>query len=163
VLGAVPWEPSPTTLTSKHLASHILPSIPVADDASVVGTFLVGSCLFTFYAAMPRPGVSAVVLLVFVLLTIVFVLITINNYRTNPTFIRWAATLESHRRSSLVRIVCQRHQLDIQQDHHPGDPTSEITLDACPSLGQEWPLATSGQPSTRAWPARDDASASRVK
>jgi succinate-acetate transporter protein len=72
-----------------YLASHILPSIPAADDASVVGTYLVGWCLFTFYMSIAALRVSAAVLLVFVLLTIAFVLLTIGNYRTNKSFIHW--------------------------------------------------------------------------
>jgi uncharacterized protein len=71
------------------LASHILPSLPAADDASVVGTYLVGWCLFTFYMTIAALRVSGAVLLVFVLLTIAFVLLTIGNYRTNKTFIHW--------------------------------------------------------------------------
>jgi uncharacterized protein len=72
-----------------YLASHILPSIPAADDASVVGTFLVGWCLFTFYMTIAAMRVSGAVLLVFALLTIAFVLLTIGNYRTNASFVHW--------------------------------------------------------------------------
>jgi uncharacterized protein len=72
-----------------YLATHILPSIPASDDASVVGTFLVGWCLFTFYMMIAALRVSGAVLLVFFLLTIAFVLLTIGNYRTNKTFIHW--------------------------------------------------------------------------
>jgi succinate-acetate transporter protein len=72
-----------------YLASHILPAIPPADDASVVGTFLVGWCLFTFYMTIAALRVSGAILLVFVLLTIAFVLLTIGNYRTNMSFVHW--------------------------------------------------------------------------
>jgi hypothetical protein len=72
-----------------YLASHILPSIPAADDASVVGTYLVGWCLFTFYMAIAATRVSGAVLLVFVLLTLAFVLLTIGNYRSNMSFVHW--------------------------------------------------------------------------
>jgi uncharacterized protein len=72
-----------------YLVMHILPSIPPADDASVVGSFLVGWCLFTFYMAIAALRVSGAVLLVFVLLTVAFVLLTIGNYRTNKTFLHW--------------------------------------------------------------------------
>jgi succinate-acetate transporter protein len=72
-----------------YLASHILPSLPPADEASVVGTFLVGWCLFTFYMSIAALRVSGAVLLVFVLLTIAFVLLTIGNYRTNAGFVHW--------------------------------------------------------------------------
>lgn len=72
-----------------YLASHILPSIPAADDASVVGTFLVGWCLFTFYMTIAALRVSGAVLAVFVLLTVAFVLLTIGNYRTNSGFVHW--------------------------------------------------------------------------
>jgi uncharacterized protein len=72
-----------------YLATHLLPSIPATDDAAVVGSFLVGWCLFTFYMSIAALRVSGAVLLVFVLLTIAFVLLTIGNYRTNKTFIHW--------------------------------------------------------------------------
>jgi succinate-acetate transporter protein len=72
-----------------YLATHILPTLPAADDASVVGTFLVGWCLFTFYMAIAALRVSGAVLLVFVLLTIAFVFLTIGNYRANKSFIHW--------------------------------------------------------------------------
>jgi uncharacterized protein len=72
-----------------YLATHLLPTLPAADDASVVGTFLVGWCLFTFYMAIAALRVSGAVLLVFVLLTIAFVLLTIGNYRTNMGFVHW--------------------------------------------------------------------------
>lgn len=72
-----------------YLASHILPSIPAADDPAVVGTFLVGWCLFTFYMSIAALRVSGAVLLVFVLLTITFVLLTIGNYRSNSHFVHW--------------------------------------------------------------------------
>jgi uncharacterized protein len=72
-----------------YLASHILPNIPAADAPSVVGSFLVGWCLFTFYMSIAALRVSGAVLLVFVLLTIAFVLLTIGNYRTNKTFLHW--------------------------------------------------------------------------
>jgi succinate-acetate transporter protein len=72
-----------------YLASHLLPSLPAADDASVVGTYLVGWCLFTFYMSIAAMRVSGAVLLVFVLLTIAFVLLTIGNYKTKSGFIHW--------------------------------------------------------------------------
>jgi uncharacterized protein len=72
-----------------YLAVHILPSAKPADVASIVGSFLVGWTLFTFYMTIAALRVSGAVLLVFVLLTIAFVLLTIGNYRTNATFIHW--------------------------------------------------------------------------
>ena len=72
-----------------YLATHILTSIPASEDASVVGTYLVGWCLFTFYMAIAATRVSVAVLLVFVLLTVAFVFLTIGNYRTNKSFIHW--------------------------------------------------------------------------
>jgi succinate-acetate transporter protein len=72
-----------------YLATHILPSAPAADVPSIVGTFLVGWCLFTFYMAIAALRVSGAVLLVFILLTIAFVLLTIGNYRSNQSFVHW--------------------------------------------------------------------------
>jgi succinate-acetate transporter protein len=72
-----------------YLVTHILPSVPAADQASVVGTFLVGWTLFTFYMAIAALRVSGAVLLVFILLTVAFVLLTIGNYRTNAGFVHW--------------------------------------------------------------------------
>jgi succinate-acetate transporter protein len=72
-----------------YLVVHILPGVSAADAPSVVGTFLVGWCLFTFYMSIAAMRVSGAVLLVFVLLTIAFVLLTIGNYRSNQTFVHW--------------------------------------------------------------------------
>jgi uncharacterized protein len=72
-----------------YLATHILPSAKITDIPAIVGTFLVGWTLFTFYMMIAALRVSGAVLLVFALLTIAFVLLTIGNYRTNSTFIHW--------------------------------------------------------------------------
>jgi uncharacterized protein len=72
-----------------YLASHILPSLPAADVPSVVGTFLVGWTLFTFYMMIAALRVSGAVLVVFFLLTLAFVLLTIGNYRSNMSFVHW--------------------------------------------------------------------------
>jgi len=71
------------------LVTHLLPSVSAADAPSVVGSFLVGWCLFTFYMSIAALRVSGAVLLVFVLLTIAFVLLTIGAYRSNMTFTHW--------------------------------------------------------------------------
>jgi hypothetical protein len=72
-----------------YLVVHILPGVAPADAPSVVGTFLVGWCLFTFYMTIAALKVNGAVLVVFILLTIAFVLLTIGNYRTNKSFIHW--------------------------------------------------------------------------
>jgi uncharacterized protein len=72
-----------------YLATHVLPGLPAGGAASVVGTFLVGWTLFTFYMTIAALRLNVALVLVFVLLTIAFVLLTIGNYRTNNTFIHW--------------------------------------------------------------------------
>jgi succinate-acetate transporter protein len=72
-----------------YLAVHILPGLPAADVPSVVGTFLVGWTLFTFYMMIAATRISGAVLLVFFLLTVAFVLLTIGNYRSNSGFVHW--------------------------------------------------------------------------
>jgi succinate-acetate transporter protein len=72
-----------------YLVVHILPGVKAVDVPVVVGTFLVGWTLFTFYMTIAALRVSGAVVLVFVLLTIAFVLLTIGNYRTNASFIHW--------------------------------------------------------------------------
>lgn len=53
-----------------------------ADKPAVVGTFLLGWCVFTAYMTVAALRVSGAVLLVFVLLTITFVLLTIGEYQS---------------------------------------------------------------------------------
>lgn len=72
-----------------YLVVHILPGVKAADAPSVVGTFLVGWTLFTFYMTIASLRVSGAVALVFVLLTIAFVLLTIGAYRSNMTATHW--------------------------------------------------------------------------
>jgi succinate-acetate transporter protein len=72
-----------------YLATHILPSVSAADVPSVVGTFLVGWTLFTFYMAIAALRINGAVLTVFILLTLAFVLLTIGNYRSNQSFVHW--------------------------------------------------------------------------
>jgi uncharacterized protein len=72
-----------------YLSVHILPSARLVDVPVIVGSFLVGWTLFTFYMMIAALRVSGAVLLVFILLTIAFVLLTIGNYRTNATAIHW--------------------------------------------------------------------------
>jgi uncharacterized protein len=72
-----------------YLATHILPTAAAADVPVIVGTFLVGWTLFTFYMTIAALRVSGAVLLVFALLTLAFVLLTIGNYRSNKSFVHW--------------------------------------------------------------------------
>jgi succinate-acetate transporter protein len=72
-----------------YLVVHILPGVSAADAPSVVGSFLVGWTLFTFYMSIAALRVSGAVLLVFVLLTIAFVLLTIGAYKSKTGFTHW--------------------------------------------------------------------------
>lgn len=72
-----------------YLVVHLLPTVKAADVPVVVGTFLVGWTLFTFYMSIAALRVNVAVLVVFVLLTLAFVLLTIGNYRSNMSFVHW--------------------------------------------------------------------------
>ena len=71
--------PENPTPCSRHLRNPV--TIP-ADAPAVVGTFLLGWCVFTAYMTVAAVRVSGAVLLVFVLLTITFVLLTIGEYQS---------------------------------------------------------------------------------
>jgi uncharacterized protein len=67
-----------------YLASHVLPNVKNPDDVAVVlGTFLLGWCVFTFYMTIASLRVSGAVALVFVLLTITFVFLTIGAFHSD--------------------------------------------------------------------------------
>jgi succinate-acetate transporter protein len=59
-----------------------------ADAPVVVGTFLLGWCVFTFYMTIAALRVSGAVLLVFVLLTVTFVFLTIGNFHSSVNTIK---------------------------------------------------------------------------
>jgi succinate-acetate transporter protein len=63
-----------------YLASHVLPSASSGDVPVILGTFLLGWCIFTFYMTIASLRVSGAVALVFVLLTITFVFLTIGGF-----------------------------------------------------------------------------------
>lgn len=66
-----------------YLASHVLPNVKNPDDVAVVlGTFLLGWCVFTFYMTIASLRVSGAVALVFILLTVTFVLLTIGAFHS---------------------------------------------------------------------------------
>jgi succinate-acetate transporter protein len=63
-----------------YLAEHILPTAKATDVPVILGTFLLGWCVFTFYMVLPSLRVSGAVALVFVLLTTTFVFLTIGAF-----------------------------------------------------------------------------------
>lgn len=66
------------------LAKFILPGVKSPADVSVtVGVFLLGWTIFTFYMIVPSLRVSGAVVVVFVLLTITFVLLTIGAFNSS--------------------------------------------------------------------------------
>jgi succinate-acetate transporter protein len=64
-----------------YLNSHV--QIAPADKPDVVGTFLLGWCVFTAYMIIPSLRVSGAVALVFVLLTVTFVFLTIGAFHSS--------------------------------------------------------------------------------
>ncbi|HTW20565.1 MAG TPA: acetate uptake transporter [Mycobacteriales bacterium] len=56
-----------------------------ADGPVVVGTFLLGWCIFTFYMTIASLRTNGAVFVVFALLTITFVLLTIGAFHSSPT------------------------------------------------------------------------------
>jgi uncharacterized protein len=69
----------------KFVAGGVAPAdIPVA-----VGVFLLGWTIFTAYMTIPSLRVSAAVALVFILLTVTFVLLTIGAFRSQTTVNEW--------------------------------------------------------------------------
>jgi succinate-acetate transporter protein len=69
----------------KFVAGGVAPAdVPVA-----VGVFLLGWTIFTAYMVVPSLRVSAAVALVFILLTVTFVLLTIGAFRSQATVTQW--------------------------------------------------------------------------
>jgi succinate-acetate transporter protein len=69
-----------------YLATHLIPGLPAADAGQIpviVGTFLLGWCVFTFYMTIAALRVSVAVLVVFALLTITFVFLTIGGFHSS--------------------------------------------------------------------------------
>jgi hypothetical protein len=64
-----------------------------ADLSVAVGVFLLGWTIFTFYTIVPSLRVSAAVALVFVLLTVTFVLLTIGAFQNNANVNHWGGYL----------------------------------------------------------------------
>jgi len=68
------------------LSKFVLPGVKSPAEVSVaVGVFLLGWTIFTFYMIVPSLRVSGAVVVVFVLLTVTFVLLTIGAFETNAT------------------------------------------------------------------------------
>ena len=61
----------------------VAPGVAPADAPTAVGVFLLGWTIFTAYMTIASTRVSGAVLLVFVLLTVTFVLLTIGAFRGN--------------------------------------------------------------------------------
>jgi succinate-acetate transporter protein len=71
-----------------YLSVHIIPSIPSSEAGEIpviVGTFLLAWAIFTFYMTIAAMRVSGAVLLVFVLLTVTYVLLTIGAYHSSSS------------------------------------------------------------------------------
>jgi uncharacterized protein len=69
----------------KFVAGGIAP----ADAPMAVGVFLLGWTIFTFYMVVPSLRVNAAVALVFILLTITFVLLTIGAFQSKTSVTQW--------------------------------------------------------------------------
>jgi succinate-acetate transporter protein len=61
----------------------VLPGVKSSDDAIAVGVFLLGWTIFTAYMTVPSFRVSGAVALVFVLLTVTFLLLTVGAFETS--------------------------------------------------------------------------------
>ena len=61
----------------------VAPGIKPTDLPVAVGVFLLGWAIFTFYMILPSSRVSAAVLVVFVLLTVTFVLLTVGAFESS--------------------------------------------------------------------------------
>jgi succinate-acetate transporter protein len=70
-----------------YLVTHILPTVKPADDPVVVGVFLLGWLIFTAYMTIASMRVSGAVLVVFILLTITFLLLTIGNFQSKTSIV----------------------------------------------------------------------------
>lgn len=64
----------------------VLPGAAPADIPSAVGVFLLGWTIFTFYMMFASMRVSAAVLLVFVLLTVTFALLTVGAFQSSSNW-----------------------------------------------------------------------------
>jgi hypothetical protein len=67
-------------------AKFVLPGVKASDAPVAVGVFLLGWTIFTFYMTVPSLRVSAAVALVFVLLTVTFLLLTIGAFESSTTW-----------------------------------------------------------------------------
>ncbi len=64
----------------------VLPGVRVVDAPEAVGVFLLGWTIFTFYMIVPSLRVSGAVAVVFVLLTVTFVLLTVGAFQTSTNW-----------------------------------------------------------------------------
>ena len=93
-----------------------------------VGVYLVAWAIFTAYMTVAALRVSGAVLLVFVLLTVTFILLAIGDvgaHRKRHPLGR--IHRPGDRRGRLVRIVCGRHELDLRP-HGPARVPVERAL-----------------------------------
>ena len=70
------------------LAQFILKSVPKADVAGTVGTFLLAWGIFTLYMIVASLRVSGAVAAVFVLLTVTFFLLAIGNFESSTGWVK---------------------------------------------------------------------------
>jgi succinate-acetate transporter protein len=113
-----------------YLSAHILPGIE-ADQATagdvpvIVGTFLLGWCVFTAYMTIASLRVSGAVAMVFVLLTITFVFLTIGAFQESTALTKtggwfgvataaaaWYASFAGVTNSTFKRVVLPTFPLE---------------------------------------------------
>ena len=70
------------------LAKFILPGVKPADVPTVVGVFLLGWTIFTFYLMVTTLRINVALVVVFVVLEVTFVLLTIGNFNSQETLIK---------------------------------------------------------------------------
>ena len=88
-----------------------------------LGLYLWAWAIFTAYMTVAALRVSGAVLLVFVLLTVTFVLLAIGATGADETVTALGRLPRPrHRRRRLVRVVRRRRELDVRADRAAGDP-----------------------------------------
>jgi len=68
-----------------YLVEHVAPTLPAADAHKAVGLFLLGWAIFTAYMTIASLRTTVAIALVFVALTVTFVLLCIGAYATGAT------------------------------------------------------------------------------
>ena len=102
-----------------------------------VGVYLWAWAIFTAYMTVAALRVSGAVLLVFVLLTITFILLAIGaSGRARKRHPLGRLPRSGDGRGGLVRIVCGRHELDLRS-HGPARVPVERALGSGMAIGSE--------------------------